>query len=159
MPWVEGLERFKKHEFPSVREISLADPIVFKTLDNYAICLKQPVHPSPARGALSRTYGSKLSQHYAVGRLSTAVDFFPDGDIMIAWITALHYFGGVGAYFETHYQGEKRIMIHGDLRNKQVLWYRDKSSYHYIHSPKQYKDLFNMLCSFKFKNREGVKND
>ena len=93
------IDRFKASEFPSRHEINLTDPQLFHTLDAYAKELGAPVYPSPAKGALARTYGSKTSRHYAVGRLSTAVDFFPDCDPLKAFLIALMFFGGVGVYF------------------------------------------------------------
>jgi len=93
------IERFTAKEFPSRREINLTDPQLFYILDAYAKELDAPVYPSPAKGALARTIGSKTSRHYAVGRLSTAVDFFPDCDPLKAFLIALMFFGGVGVYF------------------------------------------------------------
>ena len=94
----DNLKRFKAEEFPSQKEIDMTDLRLFKTLDEFAIDLGYPVYPSRAKGALARDYGSSGSQHYAIGRLSTACDFFPDCSIIRAFLMALRYFGGVGLY-------------------------------------------------------------
>jgi len=130
-----NLDRFKRREFPSEKELKLTDPKILTTLDDYAKRLQAPVHPSTAKGALARTTGSANSRHYAVNRLSTAVDFFPDCDICKAWAIAINYFGGVGVYFDTHYRHNPKIMIHGDLRQIPTFWYRSRNIYYSIKNP------------------------
>jgi hypothetical protein len=144
MDW-EHITHFKPSEFPSQKEIDLTEPRLFKTLDGFRVDLGYPIYPSPVKGALAREYGSKTSRHYAIGRLSTAVDIFPDCSVYHAFIIATQYFGGVGVYFDTHFKGRKWIMLHVDLRQTKTHWYRDDHIYHTLNTEKDYNKLFKRL--------------
>ena len=141
----DNLKRFKAKEFPSQKEIDMTDPRLFRTLDEYAIDLGYLVYPSKAKGALARDYGDSGSRHYAVGRLSTAVDFFPDCSILRAFFMACHYFGGVGLYFDTHFRKRRWIMLHGDLRNHQRIWWREDEVYHTVNTNADYWKLIDLI--------------
>ena len=143
-----NLNRFKPEEFPSEKEIDMTDPALFFKLEDYAETLKFPVHPSKAKGALAREYGSAESKHYAIGRLSTAVDFFPECNICQAWVLAVSFFGGVGIYFDTHYKNRKWIMLHGDLRTQRTFWYRDVGVYHTLHTQKDFNYILKRLSGY-----------
>jgi len=141
----ENLKRFKAKEFPSQKEINMTDPRLFRTLDEYAIDLGYPIHPSKAKGALARDYGSSGSRHYAVGKLSTACDFFPNCSIIRAFFMALHYFGGVGLYFDTHFRKRQWQMIHADLRQRQKIWWRKDGAYHTVNTNADYWNLIKLI--------------
>ena len=135
------------HEFPSIQEIDLTDPRLFYKLNDYRADLDFKVHPPPVHGALARESGKATSRHFAIGKLSTAVDFFPDCDIKQAWLCTIHYFGGVGVYFDTCYKHRKWCMLHGDLRQNQTLWYRENGIYHTLHTEADYKFLMEKLSN------------
>ena len=139
------MKRFKLKEFPSQKEIDLTDPRLFRVLDQYAIDLDFPVYPSRAKGALAREYGSPTSRHYAIGKLSTAVDFFPNCSTIRAFIKACNYFGGVGLYFDTHFRNRKWVMLHGDLRSQQKIWWRQSKIYHTVNTDADYWTLINLI--------------
>ena len=90
MNWktLNGIRRFTPGEFPEDPE-ELAEPRLIYSLDDFAVALGRPVHPSPVPGALARLDGSETSRHYAVGRRSDAVDVFCACPIFKAWGTAL----------------------------------------------------------------------
>ena len=139
------VDRFKEKEFP-VNEILFTDPRVFLTLNKYAKRLGHAVYPSTAKGALARMYGDPNSRHYAIGRVSTAVDFFPDAEACEAWTLALSYFKGVGVYFDTHRKDKRMLMLHGDLRNTATYWYRERGLYHKIYD---YKAFYKKLSEWQ----------
>jgi len=103
-----------------------AEPQLIMNLDEYRRQLGRRVHPSPVKGALARLDGSTTTEHYAVGRKSTAVDIFPEGSILEAWTLALvsGLWGGIGVYFDTKYAYKPHCMLHLDLRKKHLIWYR-----------------------------------
>lgn len=97
-----------------------ASPQLIYDLDTYRGMLGVPINPSPAPGALARFDGSKGSQHYAVGRKSSAIDIFVNRDnITRAWLIAVTcgLWGGVGIYPTTKYRGVTWPMMHLDKRN------------------------------------------
>ena len=144
MDW-NKITHFKPSEFPSQEEIDLTDPRLFKTLNKFRTDLNYPVYPSSDKGALARKYGKATSKHYAIGKLSTAVDFFPDCDIKRALFVTVHYFGGVGLYFDTHFKHRKWVMLHGDLRQNQVIWWREDGIYHTLNTNDDYNQLISKL--------------
>ena len=117
-----------------------ADPELIYRLDYFREVLGKPVHVSPAPGAMARfDDDAKTSQHYAVGRKSTAIDVFPEGPIIDAWLVAITgRFGGVGVYFDTMYRGERKPMLHLDKRPRKkgaiTLWMRKDGEYIYSRS-------------------------
>jgi len=82
------IEFFIPIEFPEDPD-EHAEPQLIMNLDEYRRQLGCRVHPSPVKGALARFDGSTTTQHYAVGRRSTATDVFPEGSILEAWMLAL----------------------------------------------------------------------
>jgi len=125
-----------------------ADPQLIMNLDEYRRQLGRRVHPSPVKGALARLEGSTTTQHYAVGRKSTAVDVFPEGSILEAWMLALTLglWGGIGIYFDTHYEEKEWCMLHLDLRENHLIWYRvDKKYFYPLGSEILLKDLMQHL--------------
>ena len=104
-----------------------AAPELIMALDQWREFLGFIVNPSPVSGALARFSGDSESRHYAVGRLSDAVDVFASCHIRQAWLSAMRskLWGGIGVYFDTQYQGKSRPMLHLDLRpGPTVIWYR-----------------------------------
>ncbi len=133
MDW-DRMIYFHKEEFPD--DVGLVTPMLFFTLDLYRGLLGHGVIPSRAKGALARVDGSKGSRHYAVGRLSDAVDVYVNCPIFKAWTIALQsqLFGGVGVYFDKHYNGQPRPMLHLDLRPSlsTFIWFtNEKGKYFY----------------------------
>jgi len=107
-----------------------ADPNLIYEIDNYRSMLGKPVYVSPVPGALARFEGSTQSQHYAVGRKSTAIDGIPTGDIKHAWLLAVSsgIFGGVGLYPHTRFKNKPWPMLHLDIRRSTTttIWVREK---------------------------------
>lgn len=124
-----GIRHFKEDEFPP-GELGLADRRIIIALDEYRHILGKPVVPSPVAGALARVEGKdKGSRHYAVNRLSDAVDVFPQCNIADAWRVAVQsgLFGGVGFYLDT----KPSPMLHFDLRDVPAWWCRVQGKYIY----------------------------
>jgi len=117
---------FKESEFSEDINAHM-DPRLFAALDGFRSDYGSPIYPSKAKGALARFDGSKTSQHYAVGRKSTAVDFFTAGNPFLCFCYSLAWFKSVGVYFNTKgNDGKPGVMIHGDVRAaNRVLWYVD----------------------------------
>lgn len=115
---------FNPDEFPP-DEAHYAQADLILELNRMRNVLGVPIYPSPVRGALARNEGA-TSRHYAVGRLSDAIDFFVDAPPLHVFYTLLRKskFGGIGVYFDTKYRSRPHIMFHGDLRDEHVLWLR-----------------------------------
>lgn len=125
------IEHFSPSEFSEDPD-KYAEPALIEALDAFRGVLESPIYPSPVMGALARFGGSMTSRHYAVGRKSDAIDVFTAGDIRHAWMTAFSskIWGGIGVYFDTHYQGKPWPMLHLDLRpGKTIYWYRVNGQY------------------------------
>lgn len=148
------IHNFLPHEFPEDPN-KYAEPELIYNLDSLRLLYGQKMRPSPASGALARLYGSEYSQHYAVDRLSTAVDWFPEGlPIDMLFTIIVHgKFKGIGIYFDTlGPDGLPWVMFHGDIRTKganslkPVIWLvhkvDGKNKYTYIHeNPMNWKLL------------------
>jgi len=75
--------------FPEFKKIDLSkvDAALIHQLQFLRKRSGVPMIPSPARGAWSRTWGSRGSRHYAIDRLSDAGDLFPERDrLMEVWL-------------------------------------------------------------------------
>lgn len=133
------MRHFKHDEFPE--PWSDANPILLTMLDDFRDDINKAIFPSLAPGALCRYSADDMgSQHYAVGRQSTAVDVFIPGATP-AWIITralLFGFDGVGVYFDTHNnRGDPETMYHFDIRRivgdkPRTVWYREHKKYHWI---------------------------
>ena len=137
------MKYFKPSEFPE--SLSLADPVLLEKFVSLREFLNKPIYPSPAPGALARTDdGASESEHYAVGRLSEAIDFFCDMDPFEAYIKILQsgLFPRMGVYFDTWFKHQKHVMFHVDLKPKPLLWFRDKGKYSYSTEPLFFKTIF-----------------
>jgi hypothetical protein len=132
---------FKPSEFSEW--IGWGHPSLFLKLDRYRQILYAPVHPSPAPGALAR-FDEADSWHYCEKEgptLSRACDVFPNCEPAYALTVALtcNLWGGIGIYFDTHYNGRKWIMLHLDTRTPgeghqkrmTLLWIREQGEYLY----------------------------
>jgi len=134
------LRYFSPSEFSE--DISHASPALLESLDELRGLYGDKIYPSPVPGALARfEVADQDSQHYAgEGHKSKAVDWFPGGSVQKAWLMAVSCgkFGGIGVYFDTHYEGRKWPMLHTDLRDRTpaLLWYRMNGRYYYF----QYND-------------------
>lgn len=114
--------------------MSRIDARLVQALQCWRDLLGQPLRITPVLEGIYRTTGSPTSQHYAVGRLSTAIDIFPmAGSVGQAFLTALSIdaFRGVGLYLDT----KPGFMIHVDVRQgDRILWVRTGgNSYTYFH--------------------------
>lgn len=141
------MKYFKPKEFSE--DIKYADSKLLKNLDRLREYLGTPVYPSPVPGALARfDLGAKRSQHYAVKRLSTAIDFFVKGDPFEVYIKILKsgLFPRIGVYFDTFYKNRKHVMFHCDLKDQNLLWLRDKHGYTYSTQSDFYIQLRDRWC-------------
>lgn len=140
------MKNFKPDEFPD--DITLADPELLDRLDRLRDFMGSAIYPSPVPGALARTdLGAKSSQHYAVGRKSTAVDIFCAGEPFEAFIKILQsgLFQRVGVYFDTWFRGRRHVMFHIDLKPEKLLWFRNDGAYTYSHAARFHHYLFKFL--------------
>jgi hypothetical protein len=135
-----SLKYFKKDEFPE--DIKYANPELLTKLDMLREFINKPIYPSPAPGALARFSGSTTSRHYAVNRLSDACDIFIDCNTFDAFLLILQskLFNRVGVYFDTYFHNKPHTMFHVDLKDQQLIWYRDAGKYFY-----QFSNDFNIL--------------
>lgn len=126
------IENFKKSEFPAgiLRQTSGE---LIEQLAKYRTHLGKALYPSPDPEGWVRMTGSEESQHYAVGRRSTAGDVFLSSsqDARYAFTLACQYFNGVGIYYDTKLNGQPRIMLHLDLRDTPTVWCRHHGEYLY----------------------------
>jgi hypothetical protein len=117
-------------------------PKLIYNVDQWRKLCGFPISPSLAEGALAR-FGDadKDSRHYAVERKSDALDCFPHGDPVQAFMAALcsQLFGAVGLYLDTMFRGHPWPMLHVDLRplgeghskEMALIWVRDEGEYVY----------------------------
>lgn len=99
------IDYFRPSEFITPDGQSMLDfihPDIIKAADEFRRRLGVPVMISPAAGAMARFSGSKTSQHYAVGRRSTALDVMPAAgtSLRAAYRAAesVRLIGGIGVY-------------------------------------------------------------
>ena len=125
---------FSESEFPE--NPIYAEPELIYQLDFVRNRLNQRMFPSPIKGGLARFSGSSTTQHYAIGRKSTAIDVFCEGYpiINIISIIQIHVFNGIGIYLDTTGpDGLPWIMFHLDLRktpfsvNQPLIWIATKT--------------------------------
>jgi len=144
------INHFNKNEFPKGTLDNLSADFITR-LDQYRQHLNSPLTPSPVPAGWIRTSGSPNSQHYAVGRLSTAGDVFLSPataqDARFAFTLACQYFSGVGIYYDTEISGEPRIMLHLDIRDKPTVWCRHKGEYLYPARGGRDADVFYFLLN------------
>jgi len=120
-----------------------------------------PILPSPIEEGWARKNGSKDSQHYAVDRLSTAGDIFPErGYIIDCWLTAqqIPEIMGLGLYLDTNgIDGNFWPMMHFDLRktSKRVFWIRENGKYYYLKN--HFWHYFNKLVNIDKEFRDGTR--
>ena len=142
------MKNFNPEEFSE--RLQYASPLLLEKLDLFRDYIRKVINPSKAKGALARFEGSATSQHYAVGRLSTAVDVFVDAPPAWVFYKALEFgWNGVGVYFDTHNnEGKKQIMFHFDTRVVNTSWYRNENKYHWVtHNPEELDKLFRGLVN------------
>ncbi len=94
--------------------------------------LAAKMYPSPRAGALARfDTESKTSMHFAVGRLSTALDWFSEASPFETWCKVISsgLWHGMGVYFDTEYKGMNWVMFHTDYKrmSSPVYWFRYKT--------------------------------
>ena len=145
----------KIDSFPEDPDLYADDELIY-SLDLFRGIIGYPINISPVSGALARFTGSDKSQHYAVGRKSTAIDVFCDCDASIAFINAIScgIWGGVGVYFDTMYRGIPHVMFHLDKRpvidSRPVIWYRSHGKYFYLSDDNNCSKMINKLGGFKW---------
>ena len=126
------VEDFDRSEFPrGILKNMSAD--FMEQLFAFRKRLNAALIPSPLQEGWVRMDGSPGSQHYAVGRLSTAGDVFlaEGADARYAFTLACQFFNGVGIYYDTHINGKPRIMLHLDTREVPTVWCRHQGEYLY----------------------------
>lgn len=155
---INGIDmpNFTVGEFPE--NPRLADSELLIAIQGYRDKLNNVFHISQAAGALARVTGRLTSKHRVRikdGKLSTAIDGFPEGDIFKAWVIAINcgLWGGVGVYFDTSLKEKPTPMLHLDLREEPLIWFRVDHKYHYPNKSKFYKDLSEQFIIEK-KSRE-----
>ncbi len=96
----DKIRYFTPAEFGGNENLKHIDPRIIHALDDMRHRLGKPIRISPAPGALFRLTGSKNSRHYAVGRLSDAIDIFPESSLREAYNAAVEVsaIGGIGVY-------------------------------------------------------------
>lgn len=132
-----------KKDFPNFPEIidyeiplNLIDARVILNLQKLRNIFGKPIVPTRVKAGWARIDGSRTSQHYALGRLSTAGDIFPElGYCMSCWLATqqIPEIKGIGLYLDTNgIDGKFWPMMHFDLRKteKRVFWIRDKGKYY-----------------------------
>ena len=145
---INGVEinNFTEAEFSE--NIKYASPELIINLDILRDLMGYAINPSPVSGALARMYGSKKSQHYAVNRLSTAIDVFITCDPFEAYskILSSKLFSRVGIYPFTYFNNKPHMMWHLDLRDNPLMWIREKNG-KYIYNVNDifYKKLYSYL--------------
>lgn len=146
-------EEFPKGEAQHMSEDALERYIIARNITNI------PWYPSKVKGALARLDGSKTSRHYAAGRKSDALDFFPGKNVDLAWFLHQLYgsclFGGIGLYFDTNgYDHSSDVMFHVDCRHPSMgfplVWFAEEGYdgqriYTYITNAKKYNELLKYL--------------
>jgi hypothetical protein len=151
--WQES-KYFKKEEF-NIAEVLYMDPLALKKYNLARAITNVSWYPSKTSGALARFDGSKTSRHYAVGRLSDAMDFFPARNADLRWflyqLIGCGLFGGIGVYFDkTGYSFSSDIMFHVDCRRPAMgfplVWFRDDKKYNYVINNQSLKNLCERLC-------------
>jgi len=143
------LEHFSKEEFP-VGVLKKTSSNLITRLAEFRKALGSSLIPTPVPEGIVRTdERSSGSQHYAIDRLSTAIDvFLPDTtDARVAFILACQFFTGVGIYYDTSLKGKPRVMLHLDMRESPLVWCRHKGDYHYPVNGKLSADNFFYLLN------------
>lgn len=150
--WQE-IKFFSPDEFPK-GESGYIDEGAIKRYVSARKITRVPWWPSKVPGATARFDGSETSRHFAVGRLSDALDFFPGKEVDLPWfifqLCSSGLFGGIGVYFDTKgFEMSSDIMFHVDCRpcimGFPLLWYRDNQKYYYVTNPKSFKGLCRRL--------------
>ena len=149
---------FKRSEF-NPKEVDYIDPNALKRYNTARGITDVSWYPSREDGALARFSGSKTSRHYAVDRLSDALDFFIAKNTDILWFLYKLYgsslFGGIGVYFDTRgYNYSSDIMFHVDCRKCMtgypLVWFRDKGKYTYVvNNNKSLNELIDKIKEYK----------
>ena len=131
-------------------DLSLTDSRTILVLQRARNIGRFSIFPGGYQDNWGRTGGSKTSEHYAVGRLSTAGDIFPArGKVLRLWIILqnIEWVGGLGLYLDVNGpDGQPWIMLHYDLReskNERTFWIRDAYKYTLLHlNPDKFWHLF-----------------
>lgn len=117
------------------------------------------MYPSPVAGALAR-FGtkSKTSRHFAVGRLSTAFDWFSQASPFKTWCKVISsgLWHGMGIYFDTHYRGMNWVMFHTDYgrMGNPVYWFRYKTVWVDSKNDNMFWDKLNYLFYLNHKKKK-----
>jgi hypothetical protein len=128
-------------------------PQIVHNLEQFRRWYGSPIHPSPVERGLARFKDrDEGSRHYAVGRLSDALDWFPEGSVQQAWLLAIScgLFGAVGIYTNTKFRGRKWTMFHtdnrpggvGHSRTHPLLWWRNEDGYFYLQYDREARQRF-----------------
>jgi hypothetical protein len=164
------VENFKPYEF--IDDTDMVEPELIYSMDSLRNRAKNRIFPSPVRGSMVRFDGSETSQHYAVGRLSTAIDIFCEGYPMVSFIEILNTknFNGIGVYVDTNGpDGKPWTMFHIDIRKRgfddthPLIWVsrveivnrKKKRKYYYPQTHSQYWSLLHDNRMFEPRYKSG----
>lgn len=113
--------QFSPDEWPAGTLDHMSASLLTECVFPLRVKLGSPMSPSTPVDAHVRFEGSVNSQHYAVGRLSTATDMMvSDYAEMIQCMykaESIDAIGGIGIYFDTH-----NPLVHIDERDGRLVW-------------------------------------
>lgn len=141
------IKNFSINEFPE-DPVKFADPKLIINLDRLREFIGSAINISPVKGALARfDINAKNSQHYAVGRKSTAIDIFIDCDPFEAFVKILQskLFNRAGFYPNWKYKDKITGGFHLDLKDQNLMWYRDNGEYYYSYQKNFYSNLLDKM--------------
>tara|TARA_R100001143_G_C3296155_1_gene103458 strand:- start:224 stop:697 length:474 start_codon:yes stop_codon:yes gene_type:complete len=127
--YINDSRYFTRAEWPDPTVLTYVDARVLEALDDLRERHARPLHPSRHPEGWIRFNGSEKSRHYVGGgQLSTAADFFPEGDVRDCLLHAVAdpRWGGFGIYLDTKRSDlQPGPMMHLDLREgPRVFWVR-----------------------------------
>lgn len=144
------MDNFSPNEFPKYA-LDNTQAAVLTKLQNLRHIWDKSIYPSRHPDGWARFEGSENSRHYAVNRKSDAGDFFPEGNVFEFWLLMQQMkWGGIGFYFDTRRDNlQPGPMIHGDLREERILWFRINGTYYYLNVGNSEEKHYAQLKFFK----------
>ena len=127
------IRNFSVNEFPR-DALKRTEAKVLETLQMLRSKWDNYIFPSMHPLGWARTDKKySYSEHYAIGRLSTAGDFFPAGNVFQFWLMCQSFpeIGEIGIYFDTNRtKTQPGPMIHISISSKRRLHCRINGVYH-----------------------------
>ena len=128
------LKNFSENEFSE--NYMYGSYKLFWNIQKQRDILGKRIFPSMAYGALARfSKEDEYSKHFSnkTTILSTALDWFTDGDPFQTWVSCITsgLWDGVGVYFDTNgNDGNPAVMFHTDFgRKNKAYWFRRWNSF------------------------------